>query len=612
MRGIRGNAFLIAAFIIFTFSFAAFAQTDPPDRVARLNLMEGAVSFLPSGGDDDDWVTATLNRPLTTGDRLWVDEKSRSELHIGSTAIRMNANTGISFLNLDSANVQIRLSNGSINVKLRSLDQDNAFEVDTPNLAFAIKRPGNYRIDANPDTNKTIITVWQGEGEVIGGGRSWQVISDQQAILTGVNPLDYDLRDPDDQPLGDFDKWAKSRDQREDRAVSGQYVSRQMTGYEDLDANGTWKQIPSYGYCWTPMRVAADWAPYRYGHWVSIEPWGWTWVADEPWGFAPFHYGRWMHHENAWFWVPGPIVVRPVYAPALVAWVGGSNFSFSVSIGRGGGIGWFPLGPREVFLPTYRVSERYVTHINVTNTVIVRETILNAYHNRSVQNVTYVNRVIPSAVTVVTRETFVNARPVARNIVRVQERELAAAPVSHQIDAVPERSSILGAGQRNAPRPPTRVINLPVVTRQAPPSEPNHFVKVQSAPPQQLTNRTLDKGAPTSRPIVRADRPPQPSGSQDTAPPQRLTNRIPDQGAPAGRPIVRADKPPQTPPSQATAPREIRPLAKPAPAVQLPTAKEQNDVATKQKAWEKSRQKKNENSNRSKEQKEDRDKPQRP
>ncbi|HYK88685.1 MAG TPA: DUF6600 domain-containing protein [Acidobacteriota bacterium] len=549
----RNRSIILALLIMLLLSGArhnTLAQADPPDRVARLNFVEGNVSFLPSGGDEDDWVAAVLNRPLTTGDRLWADANSQAELHIGPNAIRIDSNTGISFLNLDDTTVQIRLSDGSVNVRLRRLDPGNTLEVDTPNVAFAIKRPGNYRIDAHPDNNATIATVYQGEAEAIGGGRSWQVISDQQAFFTGTDTLEYDLKDADAQPLGDFDRWARSRDEQEDRiaAATSPYVSPEMTGYEDLNAYGTWTQVPEYGWCWYPSRVVVGWAPYRFGHWVWIAPWGWTWVDDEPWGFAPFHYGRWAYYRAAWIWVPGPIAVRPVYAPALVAWVGGRGFSFSVSVG-GGPVGWFPLGPREVFVPAYHVSERYVTNINVTNTVVNRTTVINVYNNRNYQNAVFMNRAAPGALTVVSRDTFVTARPVARNVVSVPARELASAPISRTVEAAPERASVYGAGSHNAPRPPARVMDRPVVARQTPPPPPNHF------------------GQPQNRPL---DRPP---GSD--RPSDRTVSRPPDRVAPA-RPSV---EPPRV---QQPARSQVRP----APPVRPPTAKERSDIQAKQKSWE--------------------------
>ena len=168
-----------------------------------------------------------------------------------------------------------------------------------------------------------------------GGGLTYTVVANQSATFTGnEDHLDYDLgqlprRD-------DFDKWAFDRDEREDRADSANYVSREMTGYEDLDEYGDWNYVAGYGPCWRPRAIVAGWAPYRYGHWAYVGPWGWTWVEDEPWGFAPFHYGRWAFVTGGWYWVPGPVVVRPVWAPALVAFVGGGpGFHFSVGRWRG-------------------------------------------------------------------------------------------------------------------------------------------------------------------------------------------------------------------------------------------------------------------------------------
>src|SRR5690606_5989093 len=123
-------------------------------------------------------------------------------------------------------------------------------------------------------------------------------------------------------PRDEFESWANERDQRAERAQSARYVSNDVIGYEDLDDNGEWVSEPGYGHVWRPLHVASDWAPYRYGQWSWISPWGWTWIDDARWGFAPFHYGRWAQLRQRWYWVPGPRHLRPVYAPALVGWTG--------------------------------------------------------------------------------------------------------------------------------------------------------------------------------------------------------------------------------------------------------------------------------------------------
>src|ERR1700746_657244 len=393
----------------------------PPARVARLNYSSGSVSFQPGG--EGDWVTAVPNRPLTTGDNLWADQNSRAEVHVGSTAIRLNSETSLTFLDLDDHTTQLRLSLGSLLLRVRHLDDGDLFEVDTPNIAFTIQRTGEYRIDVNQDGNQTMTTVWHGRGEATGGGYSYTVVDGKQAIFNGKDELDHEIAQIP--ASDDFDNFAFERDAREDHDESANYISAEMTGYEDLDDYGHWHYVADYGPVWTPVGIAPGWAPYRFGHWVWIAPWGWTWVEDEPWGFAPFHYGRWAFVESAWCWVPGPIVVRPVYAPALVAFVGGGGFHLSVGVGEGGA--WFPLGPGEVYMPPYRVSRGYVNNVNVTNTrvnVTQVTNVYNTYITNNNTNVTYVNQRVPTAVTAVSHETFVNARPVARNLAQVDARQI--------------------------------------------------------------------------------------------------------------------------------------------------------------------------------------------
>src|SRR5215471_11895716 len=130
-------------------------EQDPPTRVARLNYSSGSVSFQPGG--EGDWVTAVQNRPLTTGDNLWADQNSRAELHVGSTAIRMAPETSLTFLDLDDHTTQLRLSLGTLLLRVRHLDDGDLFEVDTPNLAFTVQRAGEYRFDVNEDGNQTTV-----------------------------------------------------------------------------------------------------------------------------------------------------------------------------------------------------------------------------------------------------------------------------------------------------------------------------------------------------------------------------------------------------------------------------------------------------------------------
>ena len=440
---------------------AAADDDDPPGRVARLGFVRGTVSFEPAG--TEDWVSAVVNRPLTTGDKLWNDADSFSELHLGSASIRLGSNTGFTFLNLTDNTTQVRLTEGTLNIRVRRLGDDETFEVDTPNLAFTLLRPGNYKVNVNEAGDATVVIVRDGQGEVTGGGSAYTVHPQEVGTFNGTDQIDADVESWDNSS-DDFDNWCAERDARIDNSVSARYVSNDVIGYEDLDEYGGWRPTPEYGTVWFPHVAVVGWAPYHYGHWAYIAPWGYTWVDDAPWGFAPFHYGRWVTVGGVWGWVPAPprsvavgaVYVRPVYAPALVAWVGGPHFA--VGIGIGGGfaagvsVGWFPLGPREVYVPSYHVSRAYVTNINVSNTR-VETTVVNNYYNTTVinkttvTNVTYVNQRVTGAVSVTTPQAFTSAQSVSRNSVSFNAREVASAPVVATTPAVvPSRQAVLGAG----------------------------------------------------------------------------------------------------------------------------------------------------------------------
>ena len=474
---------------------AADDEDDPPSRVARLSYAHGTVSFNPGG--TDDWVSAVVNRPVTTGDKLWTDNGARAELHIGSAAIRLAGNTGFSFLNLDDRTAQIRITEGTLNVRVRRLDNDETFEIDTPNLAFSILRPGSYKLDVNEAGDTTVVVVRDGEGEVTGGGSAYTIHPRETGTFAGIDQLDADIQRFDNYD-DDFDHWCNDRDRHADHSTSARYVSTDVIGYDDLDDYGGWRPVPEYGTVWFPHTTVVGWAPYRYGHWVWISPWGWTWVDDEPWGFAPFHYGRWVVVGGVWGWVPSPprpvfavAYVRPVYAPALVAWVGGPHFSIGIGIGGGGGVGvaWFPLGPRDVYCPSYHVSQRYVQNVNISNTTVINQTnITNVYNNVyvnktvNVTNITYQNQTAPNAVTATSHQAFTSAQPVGRNLVKVDAREVASAPVAPLTPTVaPQQRSVLGAGASASVKPPAAVLSRPVVAKTAPPPAPISFVRQQQA-----------------------------------------------------------------------------------------------------------------------------------
>jgi hypothetical protein len=437
---------------------------DPPGRAARLQYIQGSVSVQPQG--NGDWVEGALNRPLTDADNIWTDKGARSELNVGTGILRMNSESSLTLTNISDNSVQVQLHQGTLNLRVRKLYDGEIYEVDTPNMAFTVQKSGEYRFDVDPNGDATMVTVFKGQGDATGEGPAVHVKEHERARFSNGTSLAHQFSPA---PGYDgFDDWCRVRDRREG-TVSARYVAPGVVGYEDLDEYGAWSEVPTYGPIWRPRHVMVGWAPYRYGHWAYIGPWGWTWVDDAPWGYAPFHYGRWVYTGGYWGWAPGPRYIRPVYAPALVAWFGGSNWGVGLGFGGGYGYGWCPLGWGEPYSPWYHNSRRYFHNVNYSNTRITNININNYYGGRN-NNFRYANMHHPGGTTAVSRDAIVGARPVGRSLVNVPARDFDRARLGGRVDLTPDRTSRLGVNAgRPAAVPPQRSFSRPVVSRMANP-----------------------------------------------------------------------------------------------------------------------------------------------
>ncbi|MGH8820015.1 MAG: DUF6600 domain-containing protein, partial [Rhodoferax sp.] len=543
----RSLAPLLVLAVALGTSVGAFAQTDdtlnPPGRVAQLNYFDGPVSFEPAGYDQ--WAGAVLNRPLTQGDRLWNDAGARSELHIDQAALRLDGSTSLSFTTLDDQTVQLALTQGSLIARVRSLPPGQRFEIDTPNLAFTASQPGDYRIDVDPAGGTTRVTLQSGSGALYGGNGASAGIAAGEQITFGGNDL-AQVAAQTAPPPDAFDRWAAARDLEEDRSVSARYVSRDVSGYQQLDQYGTWENDPSYGEVWVPRVTVPDWAPYRVGHWASIAPWGWTWIDDEPWGFAPFHYGRWAQLGTRWCWVPGARNVRPVYAPALVAFVGGNaggvNFNISVGGGVQPGVAWFPLAPGEAWHPWFHANPTYVTNVN--RTLIVH----NVTNVTNIHNVTNVYRYqhLPMAVTAVSAAAFTQGQHVRGNARPVTVAELQRARVAAPPAPTRDPRSAFGASRvtQAHPAPPPAAVQRRVVS-----------------------NPAFNRGRPGTPPVrealpgkaMRLQAPPNESRGFSPARPERAA-AAPAQ-SPIRPPMANVPQVPREPHERPTTPRNEAPVA---------------------------------------------------
>jgi len=568
-RAARRLVLAIAAFLCSALATSAWA--DPPGRVGRLGEMTGEVwLYTPDVGE---WVTAERNRPITTGDRLSTDASARAEVRIGSTTVRLDSGTELEVLRIDDAQISLRLHNGSVSARLRSAEAAREFEMTTAEGRFASQRAGRYRFDRIDESSH--LTVWSGEAVYEGPGSALTVYAGQRAEfwLDRDNTAQYSLTEP---KRDSFTAWNTERDRYDERSASSRYVSPEMTGAEDLDHYGRWEQAPDHGAVWIPRHVPSGWAPYGAGHWAWVSPWGWTWVDDMPWGFAPFHYGRWVMFNSRWGWVPGHYVRRPVYAPALVGWIGGPHLSVSISVGSRPAptVGWFPLAPREVYVPYYRVSPGYVQQVNVTHvTHITNLTTIVNNPQQAVSLMHYRNRRFPHAVTVVPRDVMVNRQAVAPVAARMRNT-----PAVRQLVNQPAQKSALSAPPVAAPaaRPAQAAVRRQIHAPDAAPApvKANASSRAAIVPPpaaQAATRAHVAVPASDKRDAHRHDtRPSQRAVPTAMAEPRSPARTPVGPSAQATKPAPVAPRPPVQVMSAPPAPQQVRPPAATVVAPQPP------------------------------------------
>ena len=456
---LRPRSLLALATLLLAFPPAA-AQEGPGgdddgirQSVARVSYFEGEVSF-NRGDAPDDWQPASINYPMTFGDRLWAGRGARVELQLRGATVYLGPESELAALDLTLDVRQLSLTVGTASFRINRLARGEVFEVATPNVSVTFETPGKYRVDVDEDGNSRV-SVSQGRAYAAAAGGQVALERGDQIRVRGIDRPDYDVVGLS--RADSWDRWVDKRALRFRSVRSASYVHPDIYGAEDLDAYGTWENAQDYGSVWYPRGMAAGWEPYRSGRWIWRDPWGWTWLSSEPWGWAPYHYGRWAVVRGRWGWVPvGPRSRYPGYSPAVVGFVGGGA-GWSVSISAGGFVGWFPLGPREPFDPWW-------------------------VHSRSTANVTGFHYAYQNRVTVVSRTVFVGGGRVDRDLVRDTRivREVSTAPILRgPIPVLPTRESIrvapAGVKGRGEARPPERIGAREVVTRTAPPPAPPSF-----------------------------------------------------------------------------------------------------------------------------------------
>jgi len=444
----------------------AHAQ-GPPDQgydvtPPRLSLTEGQVSFWRPGSDD--WSPAQVNTPLAPGDEVSTASPGNMEIQIGAYGfVRGWTKTQIGLENQEPGFTQFKVTDGSAAFDLRRLESGSTVEVDTPNAAFTISQPGYYRVDVVGDRT-SFITRRAGRATVTPAGGAPVVITPSEEVDidgTGAARVASFVAPP----LDLWDQWNYARTDKLLDAVSARYVGPEVYGEADLDRYGTWRVVPDYGAVWVPAGLKPGWTPYSTGSWIRDPIYGWTWVDTAPWGWAPYHYGRWIVVDGIWAWAPGPVVARPAYAPALVAFFGGPG----VGVAAGGLlVGWVALGwgepvvpwwgrPGLIHEPSWRGwgGPRVVNNVVVTNTTVVNVQNINVYRNATVKN----------AVVVVNQDRFGRGPVTAAREARFDERSLH---LTHEAPQITARPASFAPTTGRAIRPPEESLRRPVVATRPP------------------------------------------------------------------------------------------------------------------------------------------------
>jgi hypothetical protein len=403
-------------------------SAEPPaGRVGRIAFVSGKVEWRVAGVAG--WSDAAANFPVMAGTAVRTDRKSRAAIEIGADSIALSAGTQVEIAGLDGRAIDLVLKNGEIGLS-RSRRSGDDVEIDLPQGGVWVAPTGEYEIESGDPGGQARIAVFAGSARLYAGGAEIGIAAGEVVQLAAAMPFVATIA-----PAmgGAFAAWWRGWKGDGRDLAAPYFASPEMTGAAALDAAGHWRRSGAYGEVWRPDALPADWVPYRDGRWRWIPPCGWTWIDDQPWGFAPFHYGRWAVVDDRWVWVPGRLAPGglakdPVYLPAAVAFLGTAGVGVSYAKGDGPAIGWFPLAPGEAYWPSYSDDLDYIRAAN-RGVVVDPASIGPEPDGRlpvEVVNRRFANRL---AASVVPRSIFVGGQPVAPALIELPKERLQEVPV---------------------------------------------------------------------------------------------------------------------------------------------------------------------------------------
>jgi hypothetical protein len=444
---------------------AVHAQEDPPARVGRVAEIAGNVRTLDREGA---WVDVARNQTLSTGDRVTTDKDGRATLQVGSTVLRLGPDTDVQLTQLDDQHVRVRFDHGRLAVRVRSADIPGELFIDTDEGAWVPHHPGQYRFDRPGAHLLLAAQAWSGDMLLEAPDSSLPVAAPQRAEVWRAGPQQathYRLVPAVKDAFGDA---VLAQDKADDRQAPADVAARlpaEMTGVAELARFGAWTLAGDGTAWWTPARLPAGWHPFQQGAWWWSARWGWTWVDDQPWGFAPSHYGRWAQQHGRWAWTPGRWgAARPVYAPAVVGWFGGP----ALDVGGAPAVGWVALAPDELLFPGYAVSAKYWNALNDANVGPLgrRAVAVNGRARLAPAGAAaYANRGVAGAISVVAASALGPQVPVS-TMPGVRGAELRKAAFEARVAGAAPQGPPAGPGGRVL-SPDAAVVQVPLAARPA-------------------------------------------------------------------------------------------------------------------------------------------------
>jgi hypothetical protein len=466
---------------------APVSAAPPSGRVGQVSLLSGKVGFRGLG--DTTWTNAQINDPIAGGVSLRTDPQARAVIRFGSDTIALAEGTEIAIASLNERAAELAISQGRVDLDIPQLGKGETVQIDFSRGGVWLLQPGRYDISTGSGDQPPWIAAFTGRARFVRGGADIAIKAGDRVLLTGSGAAAVTTETAS---ADEFAVWCGTHAIDEIRLAAPYYVSPAITGFDALDAAGSWIANGKFGQVWVPDALPADWAPYRAGHWRWLAPWGWSWIDDQPWGFAPSHYGRWAYLNQHWMWVPGKYTAHPVYAPAVVAFLGTPGVGLSYAEGSGPAVAWFPLAPGEAYWPSYSADLDYIRGLNAGNIsdlgIVQLQT--DGEPPAEITNGRFANRQFAS---VVPRPVFVAGQAVLPAMLQLPPERLENAP------------AIMGSPQIGPPPPPTpaaaRIAAAPVIGRLAPPEHAAGHIALSAA-----WTRTVQAAAVRSRNYQRAAR----------------------------------------------------------------------------------------------------------